>query len=65
MGQTGAGGYGGISTQNTDQRGPRYGPHTLISTRMDWGNNTTVVECLTCGETWQHPRGKRTWPIKC
>lgn len=61
----GIGGYGGISTLNTDQRGPRYGPHILISREVDMFRDIVHVTCLTCGEVWEHPRGERTWPTKC
>ena len=63
MSKTGAGGYGGISTQNQDQRGPRYGKHTLISTVQNMLNATVLVTCLKCGEVWEHPRNARSYPL--
>ena len=62
----GAGGYGGISTMNQDQRGPRYAPHRNISLFQNYTNDRTEVSCRDCGQQWYHPRGDRKdTPLSC
>jgi len=62
----GAGGYGGISTMNQDQRQPRYMPHVSVSMYTRLSDNTTEVSCYGCGQKWSHPRGARAnTPSEC
>ena len=61
----GAGGYGGISTMNTDQRTGRYSPHLAVSKITDYLTDTVNVTCLTCGEKWEHPRSAPSAPNIC
>ena len=53
----GAGGYGGITTMNSDQRESPYYPHQVLSKVRDYKENKVFVKCLTCGQTWSHPIG--------
>ena len=64
MGMTGQGGYGGISTMNQDDRGPRYGKHNPLSMFLEAGE-MWHVKCLRCGESWQHLKGRRKFPKEC
>lgn len=62
----GAGGYGGISTMNQDQRQPRYMPHNNVVLYTRMSDNMTEVKCIACGARWEHPRGARAnTPEKC
>ena len=54
--QTGAGGYGGISTLNIHDVRSRYAPHMTIVTIVDHINNQVGVKCLDCGVKWTHSR---------
>lgn len=65
MGKTGVGGYGGPSTMNQDDRGPRYGPHLLISRHGSYELDIYYVKCLKCGKKWTHPRYEREHPPHC
>ena len=58
MGYQGAGGYGGISTMNQDQRKGRYHPHYNVTRHENFSTNETQVVCLSCGMRWYHPRGE-------
>jgi len=53
----GAGGYGGITSLNTDQKESPYHPHQVLSKVRDYKENKVFVKCLTCGQTWSHPIG--------
>jgi len=65
MGQHGAGGYGGISTMNQDDRGAaKYGKHMSVVkyTAHPW----VYVKCLLCGLEWRHEVGERgNFPAAC
>jgi len=61
----GAGGYGGITTMNTEQRTGRYSPHLAVSKITDYLTDTVHVTCLTCGEKWEHPRSVPSAPDVC
>jgi hypothetical protein len=65
MGQTGVGGYGGISTMNQDQRGGKYGPHRTVSRYLSHTLNVWWVNCLACGQKWDHSKDERTYPEHC
>ena len=46
----GAGGYGGITTLNTDQRQGKYFPHKdIFITRQ---HPDVYIKCFTCKATW-------------
>lgn len=55
----GKGGYGGISTMNQDQRGPRYAPHRNVTLYQNYTDDRTEVSCRDCAQWWFHPRGDR------
>ena len=61
----GAGGYGGITTMNTEQRSGRYSPHLAVSKITDYLTDTVHVTCLACGEKWEHPRSVPSAPDVC
>jgi len=62
----GAGGYGGPSTMNQDQRQPRYMPHINVTLYTRFSDNTTEVSCRDCKQMWTHPRGSReNTPATC
>jgi len=61
----GAGGYGGISTMNQDQRGPRYGPHRTLVKWFSAETGLYQVKCLDCEQEWEHDRIERNFPCKC
>ena len=52
MGQTGLGGYGGISTMNQDQRQGHMGPHT-VSKYLDRMADVYHMKCVKCKQEWQ------------
>ena len=58
----GAGGYGGISTFNTDQRGSPYEPHKgpiVKYTSYDRPGPAYVrCECIHCRKKWEHVKGE-------
>jgi hypothetical protein len=49
MGRTGAGGYGGISTMNQDQRQGPFHPHKSISRHYESLKDIWWIKCLHCG----------------
>ena len=58
----GKGGYGGITSMNSDQRTSPYHPHKGPFTKYILYNGPTpggdvVVLCGSCGKEWQHPKG--------
>ena len=48
--KTGAGGYGGITTLNTDQRQGKYFPHKDIFITRQHPN--IYIKCFTCKYSW-------------
>lgn len=56
--KTGKGGYGGITTMNTDQREGRYGEHLTIS-RFVRADGLIEAKCLDCGEEWLHDKHEK------
>jgi len=65
MSKSGAGGYGGITTLNQDQRQSRYHPHKTFVRYKDYAHDMYVVKCLDCGETWSHGWTERWAPEEC
>jgi len=61
----GHGGYGGITSMNQDQRTGRYAPHGAISKITDYLTDTVRITCLSCGESWEHPRSAPNAPPEC
>ena len=62
----GKGGYGGISTMNTDQREGRYKPHNNVTLYTRYSDNVVEVSCRDCGQKWEHTRGYRSdTPAMC
>jgi hypothetical protein len=49
MGNQGAGGYGGISTMNQDQRQGPFHPHKSISKYYKSLDDIWWIKCLHCG----------------
>jgi len=63
--RTGAGGYGGISTMNQDQRAGKYDPHRVVSVLKNFLFDQIHIRCHICGQEWIHPRGTPTCPPIC
>ena len=61
----GAGGYGGISTMNQDDRQGPYYPHHNISKHTDHATDEVQVFCFSCGQRWWHKRGEIEKPERC
>ena len=63
----GSGGYGGITTMNTDQRQSPYHPHRSLLKYRNYMLGKMVVKCLDCHQEWEHPLGD-PWgsaPVEC
>jgi len=50
--RTGAGGYGGSSTMNQDQRGGKWHPHNGTSQYRDRMTNKVLLKCVVCKAEW-------------
>ena len=61
----GAGGFGGTSTFNTEQRQGKYFPHKNVVIFKNHLTDEVFVRCLTCKQKWTHPRLYPEAPEKC
>jgi hypothetical protein len=64
MGNQGAGGYGGISTMNQDQRKGVYWPHKGPFSRYVT-TELVYTKCLKCRKEWKHHRIEPSCPPVC